>query len=86
MNTRYGGLHVLVDDDPVWNRDPVAQAALACAGGAREGLCVGKKGMNGVALAWRRPQNLNKGIFNIFGKLFPYIRIFKFKKINEKNI
>ena len=29
---------------------------------------------------------ITKGIFNIFGKLFPYIRIFKFKKINEKNI
>jgi len=29
------GLHVLVDDDPRWGRDPVAQAKQACAGGAR---------------------------------------------------
>ena len=33
-----------------------------------------------------RKFSITKGIFNIFGKLFPYIRIFKFKKINEKNI
>ena len=29
---------------------------------------------------------ITKGIFSIFGRLFPYVRIFKFKKINEKNI
>jgi len=28
------GLHVLVDDDPRWPQDPVAQARAACAGGA----------------------------------------------------
>ena len=27
-----------------------------------------------------------KGIFNLFGKLLPYVRIFTFKKISEKNI
>jgi len=31
---RFLGLHVLVDDDPRWGRDPVAQARAACAGGA----------------------------------------------------
>jgi len=29
----YGGLHVLVDDDPRWGRDPVAQARDACDAG-----------------------------------------------------
>lgn len=32
---RYGGLHVLADDDPRWTRDPVEQARHACAGGAQ---------------------------------------------------
>ena len=30
----FRGLHVLVDDDPRWQRDPVEQARAACAGGA----------------------------------------------------
>ena len=29
---------------------------------------------------------LTKSIFNLFGKFLPYVRIFSFKKINEKNI
>lgn len=31
----YIGLHVLADDDPRWGRDPVQQAAAACAAGAQ---------------------------------------------------
>ncbi len=30
----FRGLHVLVDDDPRWSRDPVEQASSACSGGA----------------------------------------------------
>ena len=30
----YHGLHVLVDDDPRWESDPLEQARAACAGGA----------------------------------------------------
>ena len=33
-----------------------------------------------------RKFTITKSIFSIFGRLFPYVRIFKFKKINEKNI
>jgi hypothetical protein len=29
----YRGLHVLVDDDPRWGRDPVEQARAACRAG-----------------------------------------------------
>lgn len=32
--TAFAGLHVLVDDDPRWSRDPREQAAAACRGGA----------------------------------------------------
>lgn len=34
MKRKYGGLHVLVDDDARWENDPIAQAEAACAGGA----------------------------------------------------
>ena len=52
MNTRYGGLHVLVDDDPVWNRDPVAQAELACAGGAQVIQLRAKRAADKQAYLW----------------------------------
>lgn len=34
MNTGYEGVHVLIDDNPVWNHDPIQQAQAACQGGA----------------------------------------------------
>ena len=34
MNTAYEGIHVLVDDNPAWKRDPIEQAQAACQGGA----------------------------------------------------
>ena len=35
LGEAFRGLHVLVDDEPRWGRDPVEQAAAACAGGAQ---------------------------------------------------
>ena len=35
MSKSYHGLHVIVDDDARWSRDPVAQAKAACVGGTR---------------------------------------------------
>ena len=34
MKPDWSGLHVLVDDDERWPRDPVSQARAACEGGA----------------------------------------------------
>jgi len=55
MNHRghdYLGLHVLVDDDPRWGRDPVAQARLACAGGAPVIQLRAKHATDRECLAW----------------------------------
>ncbi|MCZ6464146.1 MAG: thiamine phosphate synthase [Proteobacteria bacterium] len=48
----YGGLHVLVDDDPRWGADPVAQARAACAGGARVVQLRAKHAGDRQVLAW----------------------------------
>jgi len=49
---RWGGLHVLADDDPRWQRDPVEQAQAACAGGAAVVQLRAKLAPDRVALAW----------------------------------
>jgi len=46
------GLMVLVDDDPRWGADPVAQAAAACAGGASSIQLRAKHTTDVAALAW----------------------------------
>ncbi|MBW2420713.1 MAG: thiamine phosphate synthase [Deltaproteobacteria bacterium] len=51
---RFAGLHVLVDDDPRWPRDPVAQARAACAGGAPVVQLRAKHATDATALAWAR--------------------------------
>jgi len=50
----YLGLHVLVDDDPRWGRDPVAQARDACAAGAPVVQLRCKHATDSQALAWAR--------------------------------
>lgn len=50
----FRGLHVLVDDDPRWSRDPVAQARDACAGGAPVVQLRAKHATDGETLAWAR--------------------------------
>ncbi len=47
-----GGLHVLVDDDARWGRDPVHQARAACAGGARVVQLRAKAATDRQILAW----------------------------------
>ena len=49
---RWGGLHVLADDDPRWPRDPVDQALAACAGGAAVVQLRAKLATDRAALAW----------------------------------
>lgn len=49
---RWGGLHVLADDDPRWPRDPVEQAQAACAGGAAVVQLRAKLAPDRIALAW----------------------------------
>jgi thiamine-phosphate pyrophosphorylase len=51
-DARWGGLHVLVDDDPRWPRDPVDQALAACAGGAAVVQLRAKIATDRAALAW----------------------------------
>lgn len=48
----FAGLHVLVDDDPRWGRDPAEQARLACEGGARVVQLRAKHAPDREALAW----------------------------------
>ena len=48
----FRGLHVLVDDDPRWGRNPVEQAAAACAGGAQVVQLRIKHAGDGRALEW----------------------------------
>jgi thiamine-phosphate pyrophosphorylase len=52
--TSYRGLHVLVDDDPRWGLDPVAQARIACAGGAHVVQLRAKYATDSAALDWAR--------------------------------
>ena len=51
---RLAGLHVLADDDPRWQRDPVAQARAACRAGADVIQLRTKHATDRVALAWAR--------------------------------
>jgi len=51
---RLAGLHVLADDDPRWERNPVAQARAACAGGAAVVQLRAKRAIDREALAWCR--------------------------------
>lgn len=48
----FAGLHVLVDDDPRWPRDPVAQAEAACLGGARVVQLRAKHATDRLLLEW----------------------------------
>ena len=50
----YLGLHVLVDDDPRWGRDPVAQARDACAAGVPVVQLRCKHATDSQALEWAR--------------------------------
>jgi len=49
---RFRGLHVLVDDDPRWGKDPVEQARAACRGGAPVVQLRVKHATDHDALAW----------------------------------
>lgn len=48
------GLHVLADDDPRWEHDPLEQARAACEGGARVVQLRAKRATDTQALAWGR--------------------------------
>ncbi|MBK7951213.1 MAG: thiamine phosphate synthase [Deltaproteobacteria bacterium] len=50
----YRGLHVLVDDDPRWGRDPVEQARAACRARVPVVQLRAKRAGDRVALAWAR--------------------------------
>ena len=50
----YRGLHVLADDDPRWGRDPVEQAAFACAAGVPVVQLRTKHATDEQTLAWAR--------------------------------
>ncbi len=50
----FGGLCVIVDDDPRWPRDPVEQARAACAGGAALVQLRSKHAGDVETLAWAR--------------------------------
>ena len=50
----YRGLHVLVDDDPRWGRDPVAQAEAACRARVAVVQLRAKRATDGTVLAWAR--------------------------------
>ncbi len=51
---RFHGLHVLADDDPRWESDPVEQARAACDGGASVVQLRVKHATDRVALDWAR--------------------------------
>jgi thiamine-phosphate pyrophosphorylase len=51
---RLAGIHVLVDDDPRWTRDPVEQARAACRGGAAVVQLRAKHATDGQILEWAR--------------------------------
>ena len=51
----FRGLHVLVDDDPRWSLDPVAQAEAACRGGADVLQLRCKRASDRQCLAWAAP-------------------------------
>jgi thiamine-phosphate pyrophosphorylase len=48
----YCGLHVLVDDDPRWAKNPVEQARAACEGGAAVVQLRAKHSVDSVVLEW----------------------------------
>lgn len=50
----YRGLHVLVDDDPRWGRDPVEQARAACRARVPVVQLRAKRAGDRTALAWAR--------------------------------
>lgn len=50
----YRGLHVLVDDDPRWGRDPVEQARAACLARVPVVQLRAKRAGDRTALAWAR--------------------------------
>jgi thiamine-phosphate pyrophosphorylase len=50
--SRWGGLHVLADDDPRWPLGPVDQALAACAGGAAVVQLRAKRATDADVLAW----------------------------------
>jgi thiamine-phosphate pyrophosphorylase len=50
----FSGLHVLADDDPRWQHEPVALARAACQGGARVVQLRAKRATDSGALAWGR--------------------------------
>jgi len=50
----YHGLHVLVDDDPRWGRDPVEQARAACEAGVPVVQLRAKHATDGRCLEWAR--------------------------------
>ena len=52
--SRWGGLHVLADDDPRWPHDPVAQARFACDAGVSVVQLRAKHATDAVALEWAR--------------------------------
>lgn len=52
--TDYHGLHVLVDDDPRWGRDPVEQARAACRAGVPVVQLRAKHASDRTRLAWAR--------------------------------
>lgn len=52
--TPFSGVHVLVDDDPRWGADPVAQARRALAGGAPVIQLRAKHATDAQILAWAR--------------------------------
>ena len=54
MSKSYHGLHVIVDDDVRWSRDPIAQAEAACAGGARVLQLRAKTAPDRQVLHWAR--------------------------------
>ena len=51
---RFHGLHVLADDDPRWQGDPVEQARAACAGGAHVVQLRTKHATDRQTLIWGR--------------------------------
>ena len=54
MKRKYHGLHVIVDDDTRWPRDPVTQAEAACLGGARVLQLRAKRAPDRQTLHWAR--------------------------------
>lgn len=54
VQSRIAGLYVLLDDDPRWPLDPVAQCEAACAGGARIVQLRAKHASDETQLEWAR--------------------------------